>query len=226
MLSTVKKLLLSILIPALSDGDDIFSMLEDPPGSSTVHAALAAQLEEAHTEPERARPEQGGFRITPDWLYTLKPRDCLYRFRFYAGEMIDLAKAMAIPDPFITEHRYRFSAIEALGLLLARYKSAGDQYDLAMLYDRSQSAISEVVKELTVWLDDRWEHLLKFDTDGVLSPECLESYAAAIYAAGAPLRYIWAFLDCTIRPICRPSEFQEQCYNGYKKLHAMKFQAL
>ncbi|KAJ7764156.1 hypothetical protein DFH07DRAFT_704135, partial [Mycena maculata] len=174
----------------------------------------------------RARPEQGGFRITIDWLFTLRPRDCLYRFRFYAAEIVDLASALDIPDPFVTDARYRFSAVEALCLLLARYKSAGDLYDLTMLYDRSQSAISQVVNELTMWLDQRWEHLLDFDTDGVLSPDNLAMYAAAIYAAGAPLRYVWGFMDCTIRRICHPFLHQGVVYNGYKHYHAMKFQAI
>jgi hypothetical protein len=35
-------------------------------------------------ERERARPEQGGQRITEEWLRSLKNRDCELRFR-YAG---------------------------------------------------------------------------------------------------------------------------------------------
>ena len=31
--------------------------------------------------PERARPEQGGTRISYAWLKTLRGRACLYRFR-------------------------------------------------------------------------------------------------------------------------------------------------
>jgi hypothetical protein len=29
-----------------------------------------------------ARPEQGGQRITQDWLHSLKSRDCIWRFRY------------------------------------------------------------------------------------------------------------------------------------------------
>jgi hypothetical protein len=69
-------------------------------------------------------------------LYTLRGRDILYCFkyvisanpsrlslklhRFYAEELVDLTHALAIPDPFITEHGYSFSAIEALYILLAQ----------------------------------------------------------------------------------------------------------
>ncbi|KAJ7021215.1 hypothetical protein C8F04DRAFT_883849, partial [Mycena alexandri] len=172
------------------------------------------------------RPEQGGQRITTEWLYMLWSWDCLYRFRFYAAELLDLAAALRIPDPFITASRYSFTAIEALCILLARYKSCENQYDLSMKYDRCQSSISEVVNELTIWLDDRWEGVLGLDTNGVLSPDNLAKYAAAVYAVGAPLQYIWGFIDCTIRRICRPIIFQGQVYNGYKRYHCMKYQAV
>ncbi|KAF7345785.1 DDE Tnp4 domain-containing protein [Mycena venus] len=171
----LKKLLLTILLPSLNDGDNLFSVLQEPPSPTAIYAGVAANLEEAsrHAEPERARPEQGGERITTAWLYTLKPRDILYRFRFYAAEIEDLVCALDIPDPFKTDNRYCFSAIEALCLLLARFKSCEDMYDLSMKYDRSQSSISEVVNKLVIWLDNRWKNLLDFDTDGVLSPDNL-----------------------------------------------------
>jgi hypothetical protein len=146
--------------------------------------------------------------------------------RFYAEEIVELAEVLQIPDPFITKGRYRFSSIEALGILLARYKSAGAINDLVIMYDRPESAISEVVNELSTWLYEQWDHLLGFDVDGLLAPEKLESYADAIYKAGAPSSSVWAFLDCTIRSNCRPSWYQRQGYSGYKKTHALKYQAL
>ncbi|KAJ6493877.1 hypothetical protein DFH09DRAFT_871267, partial [Mycena vulgaris] len=172
------------------------------------------------------RPELGGTRITMDWLRSLVPRDCLYRFRLYADEIADLAALMDIPAPFRTRGRYAFSPVEALGLLLARFRSAGDMYEVSMKYNRSQSAISELVNELSEYLDERWSHLLDFDTNGILSPEHMKQYGRAIYNAGAPLRTVWGFIDCTIRGICRPTWWQRIVYNGYKKIHATKFQAV
>lgn len=37
---------------------------------------------------------------------------------------------------------------------------------------------------------------------------------------------IWAFIDGTVRPICRPSQQQHLYYSGYKKLHCVKYQSL
>jgi hypothetical protein len=81
----LKKLLLTILLPSLNDGDNISSLLQEPPSPTAVYAGVAAHLEaetSQRAEPERPRPEQGGQRITTAWLHTLRPRDILYRFRY------------------------------------------------------------------------------------------------------------------------------------------------
>nr|GAT45576.1 predicted protein [Mycena chlorophos] len=173
-----------------------------------------------------ARPEIAGQRISLPWLKKLKPADCLYRFRFYVEELQDLVEVLDIPQPFKTQNRCSFSDIEALCLLLARFRTAGDQFSLSIQYGRPQAAVSQVVNELCAYLDDRWAHLLDFDTSGVLAPESLQQYADAIYEAGAPLDSIWGFIDCTIRPVCRPHHLQRIVYNGYKKVHALKYQAV
>ncbi|KAJ6455572.1 hypothetical protein C8R47DRAFT_943706, partial [Mycena vitilis] len=172
------------------------------------------------------RPEIGGTRITWEWLNSIRRRDCLYRFRFFPEEIHDLAVAMNIPEVVKTDNGCSFDRIEALCLLLARFRSAGDQFELSMKYDRSQAAISQVINKLTEDLDEEWHHLLDFDANGVLSPTRMQMYADAIHAAGSPLRYIWGFIDCTIRCMCRPTWWQRQAFNGHKKVHANKFQAV
>ena len=36
----------------------------------------------------------------------------------------------------------------------------------------------------------------------------------------------WGFVDGTVRPIARPGEYQRVLYNGYKRVHALKFQSV
>lgn len=147
--------------------------------------------------------------------------------RFYADEIADLAVALCIPDPFRTPSRSKFSAVEALALLLARFRTAGDEHLLVQRFDRSQSAISEVVNALMIFLDDHWKHLLEpCNENPLLKPVKLAEYANAIHAAGSPLPTVWCFIDCMIRYMCRPSQYQRQAYNGYKGRHSLKFQAL
>ncbi|KAI3998292.1 hypothetical protein K523DRAFT_376698 [Schizophyllum commune Tattone D] len=168
--------------------------------------------------------------------------DCVWRFRcvipskisvhpliysrLNAQELVELREALDIPEEFKTTGRYVFSGLEALCLLLARFRSAGDMYELSMKYARSQASISECINELVIWLDERWEHILYFDYEHLLRPSALAEYAAAIHEKGAPPASVFAFIDCTIRQIARPTWHQQQAYNGHKKYHALKYQAL
>ncbi|RDX41131.1 hypothetical protein OH76DRAFT_1412383 [Lentinus brumalis] len=95
-----------------------------------------------------------------------------------------------------------------------------------MQYDRSAAGISEIVNYTVCAIDIAWAHLLAFDHNHLLSPSQLAVYAAAIRAAGAPLSTVWGFIDCTLRHIARPSRGQQAAYSGYKKFHALKYQAV
>ena len=133
---------------------------------------------------------------------------------------------LEIPEIFVTQSRNQYLAIEAIALLCARFAHTGDIYNLTMIYNRSQSSLSELINELCIYLDDHWKHLLDFDHDHLLSPANLAQYAAAIHEAGAPVETIFSFIDCTFKQMCQPSLWQRQAYTGYKKYHGLKFQAL
>jgi hypothetical protein len=66
---------------------------------------------------ERARPEQGGQRITEDWLCSLKNRDCEWRFRYASND----------PQPcgfnFNLYRIYRMAVDELVDLAHAFYPS-------------------------------------------------------------------------------------------------------
>ncbi|KIY60963.1 hypothetical protein CYLTODRAFT_363518 [Cylindrobasidium torrendii FP15055 ss-10] len=143
-----------------------------------------------------------------------------------AGEIIETARALEIPETFSTSSRYSFTSIEAFALTLARFAHGEDQYSLANRYRRPQSAISEAINFVVTLVNMKWHHLLDFDDKFLLSPSNLTRYADAVHRAGAPARGVWGFIDCTIRRICRPKNFQEEAYNGYKKYHALKYQGV
>ena len=48
----------------------------------------------------------------------------------------------------------------------------------------------------------------------------------AVAVKGAALNNCFGFIDGTVRPICRPGEQQRILYNGHKRLHSIKFQAV
>jgi hypothetical protein len=101
--------------------------------------------------------------------------------RVTVDELLDMVEALGLPDLIYTPSRYVFDPVEALGLTLAQFRSAGDQYELSMLYDRSQSAISEIVNKVVTMVDESWQHLLNFDHEHLLTPVNLQKYAQAIH---------------------------------------------
>ena len=53
-------------------------------------------------------------------------------------------------------------------------------------------------------------------------PASMNIYTDAIHNKGAALD-CFAFVDGTVRPICRPIENQRIVYNGHKRVHALTF---
>jgi hypothetical protein len=97
---------------------------------------------------------------------------------------------------------------------------------LSVKYARPQSVILEIISKMASFINRQWGHLLVWDSEGLLSPTALRIYADTLHAFGAPTRSVLGFLDCTISQTCRPGEFQELVYMGYKKFHGMKFQGV
>ena len=159
-------------------------------------------------------------------LQGVRPLTSIPISRFTFKEILLLAGILHIPDPFITGSGSSFTAVEALGLLLLRMRSNRNLYDFVQNYDRSLTAISEIVNELLSFLEARWSHLLGFDTSGILHPNHLRLYADAVYDASAPLNTVWGFINCTLRRVCCPTHYQGAVYSGYKKYHALKYQAV
>ncbi|EUC67529.1 DDE family endonuclease [Rhizoctonia solani AG-3 Rhs1AP] len=140
----------------------------------------------------------------------------------------DLTKvriALGVPETFSTSRRERFTGNEALAVLLSRLAYPCRLSDLQLRWGRSETALSRCINELGELLFHQWKHLFEF-RPLFYTPERLSHYAACIKAAGSPLDDIWGFIDGTIIDICRPETDQEIVYNGYKKHHALKFQAV
>ncbi|KAJ3897964.1 hypothetical protein F5879DRAFT_995322 [Lentinula edodes] len=162
------------------------------PGLSINHRTIQAPIQNLNLpagvvmQPESATAQlqQGGHKLVLEYLKSLQLCDCLWNFWFYADKIADLVVALCIPDPFRTPSRSKFNAVEALALLFAQFRMAGDEHLLVQRFDHSQSAISEVVNALMIFLDDHWKHLLEpFDENPLLKPVKLAEYANAIHVS-------------------------------------------
>eukprot|EP00117_Sycon_ciliatum_P008679 scpid29032/ scgid11272/ len=77
------------------------------------------------------------------------------------------------------------------------------------------------------WIDRRWIDLLANPFDKpFFTQHRLQSYADAIRRRTGAALNIWGFIDGTVRPMCRPSVLQRPFYNGHKRTHALKYQAV
>ena len=80
--------------------------------------------------------------------------------------------------------------------------------------------------QLDLWVSFSLDFKSISNSNPLLTLEQMAQYAKAIHKAGAPLATVWAFIDCTIWSICRPSQYQQQAYNGYKGKHSLNYQGL
>ncbi|EIN08186.1 hypothetical protein PUNSTDRAFT_69324 [Punctularia strigosozonata HHB-11173 SS5] len=146
---------------------------------------------------------------------------------FSVEDILALVGVLEVPEPYRTESHHCFHAVEALCLLLARYRNAGTLADLTLMYDRSTSSLTELINSLTCYLERTWGHLLDFDHSFLLSSSRLVTYCQATQQVSRyPSLHIWAFLDCTFRGVCRPVQNQRVAYNGHFAGHALKYSAL
>ncbi|KAF8589134.1 hypothetical protein K439DRAFT_1333445 [Ramaria rubella] len=90
----------------------------------------------------KPHPKQGGQYISETYLYGLTEAECVWRFRFTAGELVTFTRVMLLPDPLITHRGYQAPAIECISLLCACLRIPDDQWSLSTKYACPQSAIS------------------------------------------------------------------------------------
>ena len=59
-----------------------------------------------------------------------------------------------------------------------------------------------------------------------LNPVKLAEFGTAVVAKGAPLDVVVALIDGTLQKNARPSNNQRLVYNGWKRIHCLKYHAL
>ena len=121
-------------------------------------------------------------------------------------------------------YRYRCSSEMAICVTLYRLSAPTRYKELMQLFRWSRSWLSIVFNDVIVHLVTRYSDRMQWD-EARLSRGTLLRYSEAIHQAGGG-QNIWGFIDGTMRAICRPKANQRLYYSGYKKCHAIKFQAV
>lgn len=145
--------------------------------------------------------------------------------RFEKQDIPRLVEGFRLPDKIICPDRTTATSFEAVLITLRRLVYPNRLCDLEPVFGRPSCALSQISNTTLDLIYDNIGHLLHtFDQPWL--HDGLEDFAAAVSAQGAPLQSVWGFIDGTVRPICRPKENQEVCYNGHKRLHSLKYQSI
>ena len=146
--------------------------------------------------------------------------------RFMAQVLHTLATILELPDPLLTLGGYHVTSLESLALLCAHLWSPDTQWALVNKYAYFQSAISDTISDIAMFIDKHWGSLLDWDASGLVHPQRLQEYADALQEFGAPCNTVIGFIDWTIQPTCHLGVYRDLVYTRYKKCHSMKYQAV
>ena len=168
----------------------------------------------------------------PYWTYdgfdfeNLDPHECKAEFRFEKHDLPLLKQSLRIPDRFVCPQGTVCSGMEGLCILLKRLNYPCRYSDMIHSFARPVPELCMITNTVLDWVYTTHGYRLTSWNQPFLSRECLESYAIAIARKGAPLGNCFGFVDGTVRQICRPGKNQRVVYNGHKRVHALKFQAV
>ena len=194
-----------------------------------AHAENVINEEEFAILFQHYRPANPEF---PYWRYdefnfeNLDPHECKAEFRFEKQDLPLLKQALRIPNRFVCPQGTVCSGMEGLCILLKRLNYPCRYSDMVHSFARPVPELCMITNSVLDWVYTTHGHRLTSWNQPFLSRNCLESYARAITRKGAPLTNCFGFVDGTVRQISRPGKDQRLVYNGHKRAHALKFQAV
>lgn len=141
-----------------------------------------------------------------------------------------------LPPYFLTQNRVRWEIEEALLLLLRRLAYPCRLSELEGLWGRHRSSLSRCFNVMLRLLHDRF----RIHVSGKLAwwNQYFQAFNAAVkrkLRTVDPAIRVVGFIDGKVHPICRPSpvtvrgvalDIQRENYNGHKRVHALKVQAV
>ena len=152
--------------------------------------------------------------------------ECKAEFRFERGDIERLADVLQLPPTFECPQGSVCDRIEGLCILLRRLAYPCRYSDMVSRFARPVPVLCMISNVVLNYIYDLHHRRITAWNQAILNPPALQQYADAVSDKGAALRNCFGFVDGTVRPICRPGENQRMVYNGHKRVHALKFQAV
>ena len=99
--------------------------------------------------------------------------------------------------------------------------------DMVHLFAKPVPVLSMITNQVLDYIYQAHSHRILQWNHQQLSQANLERFAEVVHRKGAPLNNCFAFVDGTVRPICRPGTVNQRLlYNGHKRVHGIKFQSV
>jgi len=149
-------------------------------------------------------------------------------FRFSHAQMDRVVLGLlSVGFPKVVKTRARDSCPlhEAMCMLCMKYAWPTRLGSMVKVFGCSVSKMSRVVSAMRRLLYNAFVHALNHPGDLTLRE--LQRFSAAIEAkSGIGGRFIFGFVDGTVRSIPKPSHLQSAVYNGKDRVHALKYQSV
>ena len=159
-------------------------------------------------------------------LDDMEDDECLAEFRFRKRDLPLLAEALQIPHVFICDQRSVADGMEGLCMLLKRLAYPCRYSDMLPRFGRPIPVLCMVSNLVLDYIYDEHHHRVSQWNMDILNPGLLQTYTNAIHHKGAPLDNCFGFVDGTVRPIARLGIDQRLVFNGHKRVHSLKYQAI
>ena len=144
-------------------------------------------------------------------------------FRFHKEDISMLRKKLGLKAVYTGVNGIKWHGDEGLCIMLRRLAYPNRLCDLVPLFRRHETELSLIVNVMLQEISSK--HLKRLQN--VNAPWMNKTSLAELVAAkGCPLDNIWGFLDGTQGRMCHPQTGQESVFNGHKRIHSLKYQAL
>ena len=136
-------------------------------------------------------------------------------FRFRKQDMPRLMAALELPQEFVTSEGVRFTADEAITVLLLKLTTPTTLHAIHVATGRRPGHTSPLLKQLFKWIDDTWS-LRLLGSDLKHWTPYFPEWAAAIFdkTGRRGLDGCIGFIDGTLRGIARPIRNEDVMFNG------------
>ena len=159
-------------------------------------------------------------------LDEMNDAECLAEFRFRTHNLQIVSEVLQIPDSFRCCQRSVVDGMEGLCILLRRLSYPRRYSDMISQFGLPVPVLSMLSSNVLDFACNTHRHRIKQWNHNVLNPAVLQIYSNTIADKGAALHNYLGFVDGTVRPVCRPGEYQRVIYNSHKRVHALKVQCV